>query len=717
MNRAGSITQYTPDGYGNIDGSIDPNANPETQYQYDPLYRLTRLQDAIGNTTQYEYNVKDQIVQVRTDNNAVTTYQYNDFGDRTQENSPDRGVINYQYDNASNVTQMTDGRGVASTYSYDVLNRVTTVVFPNAAENITYSYDTCTNGIGRLCQVTDPSGTTTFAYDVYGNITTHTKIELVAGTTAMDGGSAGNAGAVTTYAYDNVDQVTSTTYPNGIQLSYVRDHRSRITDITLNHSSLSAPQSILSQVQYRADNLVTQCTLGNGVVENRQYDLQGRLTSQQLSDNLFTRDYSYDANGNILSVDSNTEDPTYTYDAVNRIMEETGILESAFTYDANSNRLTQLLNGDDVVYDYSLNSNQLTTVGDINLVLDGSGNTITDGTKQFTYNDRNQLSSFTDTTATDGGSAGNAGAVYQYSFANLRTQKNLSSGDSHLYHYDLHGRRIQDNKNNQSHTSTIYLGWQPIAHIEHEANGDIKSITYLTGDQIGTPRLGTSQTKQVVWSWEADAFGSTEPNNNPDGDTNIVNIDNRLAGQYADSESGLRYNWHRYYDAGKGRYITSDPIGLSGGLNTFGYAGQNGLIYVDPEGLKNLVSSSNSVRTNNPVSNGRRGARGEYFTPKVRRKWTSENFKREYKKQLQEGKSFVEAVNGALEEIGKDIVDTATPPSSFVCELALCDDETNQCNINNTPEAGGWAGGTAATGASGSLPSNCQCLSWKFTGY
>ena len=37
VNRAGSITQYTPDGYGNTDSSIDPNANPETQYQYDPL--------------------------------------------------------------------------------------------------------------------------------------------------------------------------------------------------------------------------------------------------------------------------------------------------------------------------------------------------------------------------------------------------------------------------------------------------------------------------------------------------------------------------------------------------------------------------------------------------------------------------------------------------------------------------------------------------------
>ena len=155
VNRAGSISQYTVDGYGNVDAETDPNANPDTEYTYDPLYRLTRLQDALGNTTQYEYNVKDQVITVRTDNNAVTQYQYNDFGDRTQENSPDRGIINYQYDSASNVTHMTDGRGVASTYGYDALNRVTTVSYPDTSENIIYLYDTCSNGIGRLCQVVD----------------------------------------------------------------------------------------------------------------------------------------------------------------------------------------------------------------------------------------------------------------------------------------------------------------------------------------------------------------------------------------------------------------------------------------------------------------------------------------------------------------------------------------------------------------------------------
>ena len=71
----------------------------------------------------------------------------------------------------------------------------------------------------------------------------------------------------------------------------------------------------------------------------------------------------------------------------------------------------------------------------------------------------------------------------------------------------------------------------------------------------------------------------------PDQDGIATDIPLRFAGQVFDADTGLHYNYFRDYDPWTGRYIQSDPIGLEGGLNTYGYVQGNPLRFVDPAGL------------------------------------------------------------------------------------------------------------------------------------
>jgi RHS repeat-associated protein len=52
-----------------------------------------------------------------------------------------------------------------------------------------------------------------------------------------------------------------------------------------------------------------------------------------------------------------------------------------------------------------------------------------------------------------------------------------------------------------------------------------------------------------------------------------------------DKESNLHFNHHRDYDPHVGRYVQSDPIGLAGGINTYGYVENVPTLFVDPAGL------------------------------------------------------------------------------------------------------------------------------------
>jgi len=131
----------------------------------------------------------------------------------------------------------------------------------------------------------------------------------------------------------------------------------------------------------------------------------------------------------------------------------------------------------------------------------------------------------------------------------------------------------------------VWADNEPLAQIQHRPALATEELAYLHTDHLQTPRLATDATMAVVWRFESEAFGTGKPDTDPDGDETKTQVRLRFAGQYRDGESGLHYNWHRYYDPKIGRYVTSDPIGLMGGLNTYTYVLNNPLRYTDPRGL------------------------------------------------------------------------------------------------------------------------------------
>jgi RHS repeat-associated protein len=59
----------------------------------------------------------------------------------------------------------------------------------------------------------------------------------------------------------------------------------------------------------------------------------------------------------------------------------------------------------------------------------------------------------------------------------------------------------------------------------------------------------------------------------------------RMPGQFEDQETKKFYNYFRDYDSSIGRYSISDPIGLRGGSDTYGYVRGNPVLRRDAKGL------------------------------------------------------------------------------------------------------------------------------------
>jgi len=112
------------------------------------------------------------------------------------------------------------------------------------------------------------------------------------------------------------------------------------------------------------------------------------------------------------------------------------------------------------------------------------------------------------------------------------------------------------------------------------------NVFYYHNDHLGTPRKITDENGVVVWSADYLPFGEAS------AATADLESNFRFPGQYHDAESGLHYNYYRYYDSSTGGYLTPDPIGQAGGINLYPYVQNDPINRVDPSGLSGTVAVS-----------------------------------------------------------------------------------------------------------------------------
>ncbi|MCB1724724.1 MAG: RHS repeat protein [Gammaproteobacteria bacterium] len=559
---------YAYDKNSNLTTSTDANSNATT-FAYDGLDRLITSTDALSGVTENTINDLDQTTAIEDPRTNTTTYAYNAFGDVTQIVSPDTGTASYTHDKAGNITQMVDARSVVTNATYDAINRLATVAYPSDSSlNVTLTYDdnpsttgACGTSVGRLCRVVDAAGTTDYKYNDLGQLI---EVKEVRGSLTF----------TTAYEYDLAGIFKKITLPSGRDIDYTLNGNGHVTSVAAEVNSTST--TLASSITYLPFGPMTGLTYGNSKTLSATYDQDYRPTNRTVS-GVFNETYATDDEGNITQKGS----WTYAYDELNRLDEQDdSSTTTAFTYDAIGNRLTEN-DGSTTTYTYPSTSSKLSSLGSDSYTYDAMGNITDDAALAYTWSAAALLKEV----KTSGTSM--VLGTYTYDASNLRTKK-VAGGNTVHYVYGLGGLLYGEYDNSGALIREyVYLNDEPLAQID---TGSPEVLTYLHTDHLMTARAGSNAAGSTVWTWNSGAFGK-------EAATGTATVNLRFPGQYFDSETGLHYNWNRYYNPAIGRYVSSDPIGLVGGLSTFGYAGQSPIIYSDAEGLAFAASAGTGVAT------------------------------------------------------------------------------------------------------------------------
>jgi RHS repeat-associated protein len=531
-----------------------------------------------------------------------TGYQYDSIGELVSQTTPETSAdpsgatTRYTYDAAGNQLTTEDPAGVTTTNTYSPTDLLASVSYSgSAAHSASYTYD----ANGQRTAMTDASGTSSYAYDPFGELSSEEN----------------GAGETVSYTYDLLGDQTSVTYPldsgatwaNSDSVTYDYDSAGDLTavadfdGITTNlvNSATGQPQSL--SLGATGDSVDT-------TFDGDQNPATINLITDSSGSSLLGFSYSLEPSSAIAS---ETDTPTssqspadYSYDAQSRVTSMTpgSGSELSYGYDASGN-LTTLPSGASTSYD---DSSELTS------------STLSGTTTNYTYNDDGDR-----TQAEHGGTTTQSAS---YNGTNQLTAFSDSGGDITAATYDGDGLRTAITTSSGSEGSQGFI-WDESstipdllmdgtnAYIYGSAGTPIEQVnfssgtaSYLVADALGSARGVVSETGSLTASTNYDAWGNPETSGALTSYTPFG-----FAGGYTDS-TGLVYLINRYYDPGTGQFLSLDPSLAQTG-QPYEYATNNPANMIDPTGLQPvnpgpnepaacLVFARSTLVTCSPTSEG-----------------------------------------------------------------------------------------------------------------
>ncbi|WP_245232459.1 MULTISPECIES: RHS repeat-associated core domain-containing protein [unclassified Pasteurella] len=535
--------------------------NHRFRYDYDKARRLVRLTNENQATYQFQYDAMNRLIAEVGFDNRKTTYHYNKLG----------ALIEKQELSPSNPTQVLR----FTEFEHDELGRQVSQRVRTSGEmsQTHYQYD----GLNRLTQLTDGQNTLSFSYDKVGRLTEQRQWQM------NDSGFANSQ--VIGYQYDKNGNRLKTLLPNQSAINYHyygSGHLSAIkyNDQLITEFSRDKLHREISRTQGNLTSLFNRDPVGR--LTQQLATLESASKSAVTSGEIIRRNYQYDRVGNLTeSEDLRTGKTPYRYDKLGQI-QLAG--QERFAFDPAHNLIEKETQ--------RIENNQLTEYQGNHYRYDEFGNLserrLANGEIQmYRYNVKDQLIK----AIIQKPNQMKEEWQYQYDVLGRRTSKvRLENGkilaDSQIEFIWDGSHLVQEIEHKTDRTfSYIYShpnSYEPLAQLEFAKDNEKPTgCYYYHNDQIGIPRELTDEEGKVCWYGSYAGWGKLKAQTKFRDD---IHQPFRLQNQYEDQETGLHYNFFRYYEPDVGRFTQLDPIGLAGGSHLYLFS-YNAVNYIDPLGL------------------------------------------------------------------------------------------------------------------------------------